>query len=147
MGVTQPISPCLDTTHDCEHSKCLFFCLPSSHLKQSDDNLSHVCCKCLLEMVKLVPRTWKAHCLRDNVACRYYRGRGAFESMGAGLQMQPGDVAFKSNFATLDAGGIVIKRRADRRFEEEGPVLCQALNGATIVSLLVKYNPAKAAEI
>jgi len=25
----------------------------------------------------------------------YYRGRGAFESMGAGLDMQPGDIAFK----------------------------------------------------
>jgi 2,3-bisphosphoglycerate-independent phosphoglycerate mutase len=31
---------------------------------------------------------------------RYYRGRGAFESMGAGLPMAPGDIAFKSNFAT-----------------------------------------------
>lgn len=25
----------------------------------------------------------------------YYRGRGAFESMGAGLAMSPGDIAFK----------------------------------------------------
>jgi 2,3-bisphosphoglycerate-independent phosphoglycerate mutase len=25
----------------------------------------------------------------------YYRGRGAFESMGAGLAMAPGDIAFK----------------------------------------------------
>lgn len=25
----------------------------------------------------------------------YYRGRGAFESMGAGLPMAPGDIAFK----------------------------------------------------
>lgn len=27
----------------------------------------------------------------------YYRGRGAFESMGAGLPMSPGDIAFKVN--------------------------------------------------
>lgn len=26
---------------------------------------------------------------------RYYRGRGAFETMGAGLEMRPGDIAFK----------------------------------------------------
>jgi hypothetical protein len=26
---------------------------------------------------------------------QYYRGRGAFETMGAGLDMQPGDIAFK----------------------------------------------------
>jgi len=59
----------------------------------------------------------------------YYRGRGAFESMGAGLAMSPGDIAFKSNFATLDEKtGIVTSRRADRHFEEEGPVFCSALD-------------------
>ena len=62
-----------------------------------------------------------------------YRGRGAYESMGAGLSMQPGDIAFKCNFATLDtATGIVLHRRADRRFEEEGPTLCSALNGLSV---------------
>ncbi|KAF3443952.1 hypothetical protein FNV43_RR13642 [Rhamnella rubrinervis] len=65
----------------------------------------------------------------------YYRGRGAFESMGAGLAMSPGDIAFKSNFATLDEKtGIVISRRADRHFEEEGPILCAALDGMKIPS-------------
>ncbi|CAA0840881.1 Cofactor-independent phosphoglycerate mutase [Striga hermonthica] len=60
----------------------------------------------------------------------YYRGRGAFESMGAGLAMSPGDIAFKSNFATLNAEtGVVTSRRADRHFEEEGPILCAALDG------------------
>ncbi|KAK1440748.1 hypothetical protein QVD17_06579 [Tagetes erecta] len=59
----------------------------------------------------------------------YYRGRGAFESMGAGLVMAPGDIAFKSNFATLDEKtGVVTSRRADRHFEEEGPILCAALD-------------------
>lgn len=65
----------------------------------------------------------------------YYRGRGAFESMGAGLAMIPGDIAFKSNFATLDEKtGIVISRRADRHFEEEGPILCAALDGLKLPS-------------
>ncbi|RZC70345.1 hypothetical protein C5167_033495 [Papaver somniferum] len=59
----------------------------------------------------------------------YYRGRGAFETMGAGLAMQPGDIAFKSNFATLDEKSeVVTSRRADRHFEEEGPILCAALD-------------------
>ncbi|KAF5735651.1 hypothetical protein HS088_TW15G01162 [Tripterygium wilfordii] len=59
----------------------------------------------------------------------YYKGRGAFESMGAGLAMSPGDIAFKSNFATLDEKtGIVTSRRADRHFEEEGPILCASLD-------------------
>ncbi len=50
--------------------------------------------------------------------------------MGAGLDMQPGDIAFKSNFATLDTStGIVLHRRADRRFEVMGPILCEYLDG------------------
>jgi 2,3-bisphosphoglycerate-independent phosphoglycerate mutase len=50
--------------------------------------------------------------------------------MGAGIPMDPGDIAFKCNFATLDeATGIVVRRRADRRFEDLGPILCEALNG------------------
>ncbi|RID59860.1 hypothetical protein BRARA_F03057 [Brassica rapa] len=57
----------------------------------------------------------------------YYRGRGAFESMGAGLAMSPGDIAFKET-------GIVVSRRADRHFEEEGPILCAALDGMKLPS-------------
>ncbi|KAG0478114.1 hypothetical protein HPP92_012833 [Vanilla planifolia] len=49
----------------------------------------------------------------------YYRGRGAFESMGAGLAMSPGDIAFKG---------------ADRHFEEEGPILSAALDGMKLPS-------------
>lgn len=65
----------------------------------------------------------------------YYRGRGAFESMGAGLAMSPGDIAFKCNFATIDdATGIVTSRRADRHFEQEGPILCAALDGMKLPS-------------
>ncbi|KAI7865366.1 2,3-bisphosphoglycerate-independent phosphoglycerate mutase-domain-containing protein [Spinellus fusiger] len=74
-----------------------------------------------------------------------YRGRGAFESMGAGLDMMPGDIAFKSNFAYIDKdSGIVISRRADRHFEGLGPTLCAALDGITLPSfphhtVAVKY--------
>lgn len=70
-----------------------------------------------------------------------YRGRGAFESMGAGMDMIPGDIAFKSNFAVLDEeSGIVVQRRADRQFEEEGPVLCEALDGTVIPGFEGKYT-------
>jgi 2,3-bisphosphoglycerate-independent phosphoglycerate mutase len=64
-----------------------------------------------------------------------YRGRGAFESMGAGCQVEPGDIAFKCNFATIDdSSGIVTHRRVDRTFDEEGPVLCDFLDGANASS-------------
>ncbi|GIL98398.1 hypothetical protein Vretimale_3768 [Volvox reticuliferus] len=75
----------------------------------------------------------------------HYRGRGAFESMGAGIPMSPGDIAFKCNFATLDPNsGIVVSRRADRHFEHVGPILCQALDGLQLPgypqhSVSVKY--------
>ena len=53
--------------------------------------------------------------------------------MGAGLAMDPGDIAFKCTFATLDpASGIVLRRRADRRFETLGPLLCAALDGLAL---------------
>ncbi|EFJ17030.1 hypothetical protein SELMODRAFT_268500 [Selaginella moellendorffii] len=66
---------------------------------------------------------------------QYYRGRGAFESLGAGLAMSPGDIAFKSNFATMDDGtGVVTCRRADRHFEEDGPIFCAALDGLKLPS-------------
>ncbi|KAF7729468.1 hypothetical protein EC973_004448 [Apophysomyces ossiformis] len=76
---------------------------------------------------------------------QYYRGRGAFETMGAGLEMIPGDIAFKSNFAYMDKQtGIVISRRADRQFEGLGPALCEALDGVKLPSfpdhtVAVKY--------
>jgi len=76
---------------------------------------------------------------------KHYMGRGAFESIGAGIDMIPGDIAFKSNFAILDKEtGIVTSRRADRNFEKPGPILCNALNGLTLpnfpgYSVTVKY--------
>ena len=81
---------------------------------------------------------------------RYYRGRGSFEAMGAGVQMQEGDVAFKCNFCTLEedgggggggggkrkrttnAGRIVKRRRVDREFPTWGTPLCDALNGLPV---------------
>jgi len=66
---------------------------------------------------------------------KYYRGRGAFESMGSGLDMAPGDIAFKSNFATLNpTTNIVESRRADRHFEHLGPTLCSHLTGINLPS-------------
>jgi 2,3-diphosphopglycerate-independent phosphoglycerate mutase len=63
----------------------------------------------------------------------FYRGRGAFESLGAGMRMGTGDIAFKCNFATFNTeSGIVVSRRCDRDFTAEGPVLCKFLNGTTV---------------
>jgi len=56
-----------------------------------------------------------------------YPGRGAFEALGVGIELQPGDVAFRCNFATIDSDGVVIDRRAGRIDSEEARKLSEAL--------------------
>ena len=42
---------------------------------------------------------------------------------------------WQSNFATIDEeSGVVTSRRADRHFEEPGPILCASLNGLKLPS-------------
>ncbi len=46
-------------------------------------------------------------------------GRGVLEAYGIGMELRPGDVAARGNFATFDAEGRVIDRRAGRISSEE----------------------------
>lgn len=43
-----------------------------------------------------------------------YTGRGPFEAAGVGIDIRPGDVAFRGNWATVDADWRVMDRRAGR---------------------------------
>ncbi len=49
---------------------------------------------------------------------RYYTGRGPFEALGLGVELRPGDVAFRTNIGTVDENMIVRDRRAGRYFSE-----------------------------
>lgn len=43
-----------------------------------------------------------------------YTGRGPFEAAGLGIDIKPGEVAWRCNFATVDENLVVIDRRAGR---------------------------------
>ncbi|MDD3984579.1 MAG: 2,3-bisphosphoglycerate-independent phosphoglycerate mutase [Methanobacterium sp.] len=43
-----------------------------------------------------------------------YSGRGPFEAAGIGVDVLPGDIAFRCNFSSVDDKGIIIDRRAGR---------------------------------
>lgn len=60
-----------------------------------------------------------------------YTGRGPFEAMGIGLDVQPGDVAFRCNFSTVNADMTVMDRRAGR-ITEGTQELAQAVDGLQI---------------
>ncbi|VVB59938.1 2,3-bisphosphoglycerate-independent phosphoglycerate mutase 1 [uncultured archaeon] len=45
---------------------------------------------------------------------KYYEGRGVYEDLGAGIELQHGDVCFRANAATVDDKWNIIDRRAGR---------------------------------
>jgi len=55
-------------------------------------------------------------------------GRGVIEALGLGVELKPGDVCARANFATLDAKGIVTDRRAGRIPTETCEKLCAMLS-------------------
>jgi 2,3-bisphosphoglycerate-independent phosphoglycerate mutase len=56
-----------------------------------------------------------------------YSGRGALEAVGSGVDVLPGDVAFRCNFATVDENLVILDRRAGRIANEDASKLAQSL--------------------
>lgn len=57
-----------------------------------------------------------------------YTGRGPFEAAGVGVEVHPGDIAFRCNFSTANDKGIITDRRAGR-IREGTKEIAQAING------------------
>lgn len=56
-----------------------------------------------------------------------YTGRGPFEAAGVGIEVMPGDIAFRCNFSTANEEGLITDRRAGR-IREKTELLASSLN-------------------
>lgn len=75
---------------------------------------------------------------------KFYTGRGPIEAAGVGIELRPGDVAFRANFATVVGNGsifekVVVDRRAGRIEQTED--LVRALNE---LGLPIEFEVARA---
>lgn len=74
---------------------------------------------------------------------KYLIGRGALEATGIGFELQPGDVAARGNFCTLDANGKISDRRAGRIPTEQSTPLAERLNEIKIDGVEVFVLPVR----
>ncbi|MDO8579191.1 MAG: 2,3-bisphosphoglycerate-independent phosphoglycerate mutase [Dehalococcoidales bacterium] len=70
-------------------------------------------------------------------------GRGVLEAAGIDFDMQPGDIASRGNFCTVDRAGAITDRRAGRISSEKAAELCGLLDGITIDNVKVMVRPVK----
>ncbi len=68
-----------------------------------------------------------------------YTGRGPFEAAGVGIDLEPGDIAFRGNFATVDEDMRLTDRRAGR-IREGTEELARALDGMKIGRVKVMFR-------
>jgi 2,3-bisphosphoglycerate-independent phosphoglycerate mutase len=70
-------------------------------------------------------------------------GRGVLEAVGIDVALEPGDVAARGNFCTVDEKGIITDRRAGRISTEKCAELCRLLDGLTIDGIRVAVYPVR----
>jgi len=77
----------------------------------------------------------------DPISCNI--GRGVLEAVGVDFDIQPGDVAVRGNFCTVDKADLIADRRAGRISTEKCAELCQLLDGMVIDNVRIFVCPVK----
>lgn len=70
-------------------------------------------------------------------------GRGVLEAVGIDIELQPGDVAARGNFCTIDEKGIITDRRAGRISNDKCAELCKLLDGMSIDGVNIMVYPVR----
>ncbi len=70
-------------------------------------------------------------------------GRGVLEAVGIDFELQPGDVAARGNFCTVDGAGLVTDRRAGRISTDQSSELCRRLDGFKTGGVTVLVLPVR----
>lgn len=73
----------------------------------------------------------------------YEIGRGVLEATGIGLEVNPGDVAIRGNFCTIDDAGNITDRRAGRIPTEEGAKRVEVLREIKLPGIQIDIQIAK----
>jgi 2,3-bisphosphoglycerate-independent phosphoglycerate mutase len=62
---------------------------------------------------------------------KMYTGRGVYECLGIGMDVQPGDICFRANFATVEPSGegFIVKDRRAGRIASGQAQLAETVNG------------------
>ena len=68
-------------------------------------------------------------------------GRGALEALGIDVDLQPGDVAARGNFCTVDSDGVLVDRRAGRIPSELSAPICERLDRIELEGVHVDVFP------
>lgn len=77
----------------------------------------------------------------DPINCNV--GRGVLETMGIDFDLEPGDVAARGNFCTVDKAGLITDRRAGRISTEKCAELCQLLDKLVVENVKIFVRPVR----